>query len=439
MSISLFLSLIPVLFFHNAFTSDRMPSTESSLQYDPYAGGFVYIDSIFKDNIRSVRFHVQGVVLSMPIMGFSETENLRFYFDDLDGGTKDYYYTVELCNHDWTPNDISAMEYIDGFESNPIYNYNYSSITQSEYTHYNIHLPNENLRITKSGNYVLKVYENNDLEDMVITQRFYVMDKKVDIQGLVKRPSSVLYRNSHQEVDFTVLHKGINLTNPFETINATLMQNGRYETAKIGMKPTFIRDEKLVYDFEDINVFPSTKEFRWLDIQSLRFLDERIKYKEMLLGVQQIYITPDQIRSYDKYFYRKDINGNYYISNEDENDSHLNSDYVNVHFTLPFDNPLMEGNLFVMGDFTNWEGKDYNKMTYNPKRSAYECELSLKQGYYNYMYGFQQNEGGEIDYELIEGYYFDSENDYTIFIYYRPFGERYDALIGVKTLNSYLQ
>ena len=413
-------------------------SEEGIPQYD-VEFDHVYTNKIFNNQLRSAKFRVNSLELVAPIITLFGSENLEFSFDDLDGDVKNYYYTIELCNHDWTPSDLSAMEYIDGYESNPVFNYNYSSITVSKYTHYKILLPNEDLSITKSGNYILKIYLDNDQDNMMITHRFYVMEKKVEISANVKRATSLLYRETHQEIDFTLDHEGMEISNPFESLNVTLIQNGRPDNAKIGLKPTFIRDEELVYDYEEENIFPSTKEFRWADLQSLIYLEHRVKFMETILGKSHVYMVEDQIKSFDKYFYSKDINGNFFISTKDENDRDLNSEYVQLHFTLPFNKPLFIGDLYIMGAFTNWDATELNRMVYNEKRKAYELELEVKQGYYNYMIGYKEQADEEIDFNLIEGYFFDSENDYTILVYYRPFGERHDAIIGVKNINSYVQ
>jgi Type 9 secretion system plug protein 1st domain len=422
--------MLPVTFITSSFSPNPVKQNEDEI---------VYTNHVYNENIKSVTFYIDGLFLSLPIISLSENDRILFSFDDLEGDVKNYFYTVELCNSDWTPSYLPTMEYIDGYESNPFYDYNYSSVINSNYTHYKLTLPNDNLAISKAGNYILKVYLDNDPEDLVITQRFYVLNRKVKIDGQVRKPTTIQYAKTHQEIIFNVRHENITITNPFETMNANLMQNNRPDNMKMGLQPTFIRDNTLVYSDQTDNVFPSLKEFRWADLQSLIYFESRIKYTELLLGIRHIWLTEDPIRSYEQYFYRKDINGKFFINTEDEIDRETQSQYVLLHFTLPFDYELSRGNLYVMGAFTNWEAKDVNKMTYNYKRKAYECAIMTKQGYYNYMYGYKENGEDEIDFELIEGYYFDSENDYTIFIYHRPFGQRYDALIGVKTINSYLQ
>ena len=75
-------------------------------------------------------------------------------------------------------------------------------------------------------------------------------------------------------------------------------------------------------------------------------------------------------------------------------------------------------------------------MVYREDFGGYVGELYLKQGFYNYEYIFVDDKKEIIDHSMTVGNYYNTENDYTILVYYRPFTERYDRLIGVKFLNS---
>lgn len=401
------------------------------------AQGEIY-SRTYMDNIRTVRCYTDGLELTLPLITMGGNDQLVCSFDDLDGDQKSYYATIILCNQDWTPSTLPTFEYIDGFESIPLMQYQYSFATLARYTHYEFRLPQVDMTPSLPGNYIIKVYLDDDTSQVAFTQRFYVQDNKVRIQGMVRQPNDLRHRQTHQEVDFSVLHPGYDISNPFQEVFATIMQNNREDNAVIGLKPTFVQDQKLVYDYEEENLFEAMKEFRWVNLQSLMVLDERTKLVEMLLGQQHAFVAEDNIRSYEQYFYRRDINGRFIINVREERIPTLNADYVVTHFTLPFQNELPSGELYIMGGFNNWQATDENKLVYNPQRNAYEGTLLLKQGFYNYLYAYRQREGAPLDFDLIEGNYFETENDYTILIYHRPFGQLYDALIGVHTLNTLL-
>ena len=134
--------------------------------------------------------------------------------------------------------------------------------------------------------------------------------------------------------------------------------------------------------------------------------------------------------------FEEDLNGNRSIESENSNNHSTESDYVWVHFTLPYDFPLVNGNLYLMGALTDWQFTEDAKMTYNFEKKVYEGTLYLKQGYYNYMYVFLEDGQKAGDATLIEGNHFETENDYSVYVYHRQEGSKYDELIGIQHFNS---
>ncbi|MCH5327114.1 MAG: DUF5103 domain-containing protein, partial [Duncaniella sp.] len=66
----------------------------------------------------------------------------------------------------------------------------------------------------------------------------------------------------------------------------------------------------------------------------------------------------------------------------------------------------------------------------------YELSLLLKQGAYNYQYlyvapGSERGESGPV-----EGNYFQTVNEYTVKVYHRPRGGRYDRLVGIGSITT---
>ncbi len=110
-------------------------------------------DSIYKNNIKTVRFHNYGNQLSIPVINLNTTDQVELHFDDLQGGVKYYYYTYQLCDKNWMPVNLSQFDYLKGFTQMRINNYRFSSIAFTKYTHYQATLPEKNSYPTKSGNY----------------------------------------------------------------------------------------------------------------------------------------------------------------------------------------------------------------------------------------------------------------------------------------------
>ena len=263
-----------------------------------------------------------------------------------------------------------------------------------------------------------------------------VFENKVSVAAKVKPASIIEYRTFKQEIDFSVFHQEYPITDPYQDLKIVITQNNRWDNAKTNLKPLFVKDDELVYDYDDVNVFDGGSEFRAFDIKSIRYHSERIKniYKDTLGN--HVELQPDEKRSFKRYSSAVDMNGNYIIKIQEGNHSDIEADYCYVSFFIPYDDAFSAGNLYVAGAFNDWRFMPENQMKYNPKRFGYECTLYLKQGFYNYEYIFIPKGETEADQTFIEGMHQETENDYTIYVYHHQTGTFYDQLIGVKRLNS---
>ncbi len=129
-------------------------------------------------------------------------------------GTR-YYYTVIHCDRHWQPTqELSQFDYLNGFREGEIRDYEISSGTYQDYLHYYLTIPNDEIKWSISGNYLLVVYESGIEDDPIITRRFMVTEDKVKISANVVRPAVVAQQNTHQEIDFGVESKDLNVCNP---------------------------------------------------------------------------------------------------------------------------------------------------------------------------------------------------------------------------------
>lgn len=242
-----------------------------------------------------------------------------------------------------------------------------------------------------------------------------------------------------QEVVFKVNYKGFNIDNPQMEIKATVMQNYRWDNAKTEIKPQFVGLNELNFDFNGVLTFPTAgREFRFFDMRSLRFRGQNIRAFDIRDNENDVYLLYDKPQQQGKYQMIKDLNGQYYIENLDNPDYNRGADYANVHFNFDFGGTVPAGNFYVVGAFNNWTCDENSIMHYDMLDKSYATDILLKQGTYNYSYVFKDIKENTTDQFITEGYYMDTENDYTILLYYTPFGERYDRLISVKYINSIL-
>ncbi|RTL60961.1 MAG: DUF5103 domain-containing protein [Sphingobacteriales bacterium] len=397
----------------------------------------VLSDKIYKSSIKSVKFHMYGDQLGYPIINLNGSDRLELHFDDMDGDVKSYYYTYQLCNADWTPAMYSQFDYIKGFFQNRISTYRLSNVALTKYTHYQAFLPEQNSFPSKSGNYVLKVFLNGNESNIVFTKRFLVVDSKTGINAQIQQPLNATLMRTHHKIQFSLETSALQITNPRQEIKVVILQNYRWDNPIKDIQPTFNRGNVLEYNTENDCIFPGYREWRWLNLSSFRLQSDRVDSAHYTNKTTEIFVKPDGDRKKIPYYYYHDQDGMYYIGGGIDNlNPYWQSDYATVHFTYvpPLNQFIKDKELYLYGELTNYELNDNSRMHFNSEKGVYEATLFLKNGYYDFSYALKDKKG---NIELIDNNYWETENQYTILVYYRPFGGRADQLVGVSKLNSY--
>lgn len=396
----------------------------------------LYSNHIFDDRIKSAQLFKDGWNLSYPIIKLNSSDKLSLNFDLLSDQPESYYYTIIHCDKDWNKSDIFQNDYLDGFMDNPIEDYTNSFNTTVNYIHYRLIFPNDRVAITKSGNYIVRVYPQDKPEVPVLTMRFIIAEDAVKVIPTVHRPLMTKDNNTGQQVDFNVSYSGLQIIDPFRNFYASILQNGRWDNAKRNLKPDFYGDNELKYNsLSNINIFKGGNEFRYFDIKSIRYQTEYVKRIDFVIPNYNVFLYPSENRENKPYFYWQDFNGKYYVAFQEGKRPDIESDYVYVYFTLPSDQIIPGGNIYVTGSLNNWELNKKNLMNYNPEKKQYECTMMLKQGWYNYEFIFLKD-GRSVGDSVFEGNHYETENDYLILIYYRNPRERYDRVVGTSIVNT---
>jgi hypothetical protein len=391
-------------------------------------------------NIHGVKIFIQGNQFDYPIINLGSTSVLELHFDDFDATVKNYSYTYQLCNADWLPVALSSFDYIRGFTQNRLTQYRVSSIAKTKYVHYQVLLPENNSVPTKSGNYILKVFLNGDTSNLAFTRRILILNDLVPIGAQIQQPFNTQLFKTHQKVQFSIDKKKIDVINPQQQLKVVVLQNYRWDNAVSGIQPAFMRQNLYEYNGERDCIFPAGKEFRWIDLQSFRFQSERVKDIDKQSTPFEVEVVSDAERTQQRYIFFRDLNGFYEIRSTDLINPWWQGDYANVHFTfIPVNNqPFINKDLYIAGQMTDYNYNDDTKLEYNAAKGIYEKSLLLKQGYYTYTYVTKDNNlpNAPADVEQTDGNYWETENDYTILVYYRSFSDRSDQLVGVSTINS---
>lgn len=388
-------------------------------------------NKIYVDGIASVKLLSSDDQLSAPVASLGEVFHLSF--DDLTLDVRHLKYMFIHCTHDWRSSELNPIEYIEGFMEDDITSYEHSFNTIEPYLHYSLTFPNENISFTKSGNYVIYVYDDTP-DNPVLTHRFMVVEPlPAKIVPDVHAAMDVNNRFTHQDVSFTVFTGGYRIRNPQQTVHATIQQNGRWDNAIVGLTYHSGNAAELRFDYLDgRNSFPGGAEFHTFDISTLRSNADHIVGISFVNHHNHAYVLQDEARPYSAYESRGTMNGRCYYRNRDLRNE-FSEDYVFTHFTLKSNFPLTDGSVYVFGELTDWQLQDDAKLRYNKEFDFWETELLLKQGAYNYQYVYVPNGSSTIDATYIEGSHYETTNMYNIYIYYQEEGSSYDQLIGFQS------
>ena len=339
-------------------------------------------------------------------------------------------YSLVHCNADWRPSALSDLEYLDGFNTNPIEEFDFSMTTFAHYVHYSLTLPNEDVQFKVSGNYVLLVYPENEPERVLLQVCFSVYENNILVAPSVTSRTDIDYNREHQQVSVTLNANNYRIQNPYNELKVSVTQNGRRDNEVIVNRPLRIQGSQIFFDHDRNLIFEAGNEFRRFEMVATRYAG---------LGVANIYhfdpyyhveLTPVKPRSESSYLYDQTQNGRFVIRQSGASDSDTEADYFVVHFTLDSD-PIPGGKIYIDGELTNHLYSPYNEMVYNPQTEQYEKTLLLKQGSYNYQYLFLPDGTRTATAAPVEGNYYQTVNEYLVKVYHRAPGERYDRLIGI--------
>jgi hypothetical protein len=393
-------------------------------------------DIIIDTNIRTVQLYQQGNQLSYPVLNINSKQKLELHFDDLSAVYKNYYYTIELRNMDWSKTIYNSFEYYRGYNNVRISQYRNSSVAKVKYIHYQINLPENNAFPLKTGNYIVKVYKDADTSKLAFTKRFLVVDNKISFGVNFLQPYSNTIATTHQKMIVNIAAGGFTINDPIQQLRFVIIPNYSFTEARLLKQPTFIRQNTYEYSTEPDIVFDAGNEWRYVDLRSFRFQSDRILSVDYNTTPIKIAVLPSGNRQGSRYVNYVDINGLYSSEVVDFINPLWQSDYGNILFTYRPSNSrqLSNGEVYLYGALTDYKIIDKYKMTYNENTGVYENTQLLKQGFYNYRYVVVKN--GVLETSTTEGSFNNTENSYTLIAYYKSFISRHEEIIGYQNINT---
>jgi hypothetical protein len=413
----------------------------------PYLLFFLFVKSIFlfgqttldnaiyDNKVQTVQLLVNGTDDRYPIITLMG-QQLKLSFDIIGNNNEYFQYTIIHCDQAWKPTNMQQSLYLKGLTFDNINDFKFSTNTYVKYVHYNLLFPNENIKPTIAGNYILKVYRNFDENDFLLTRRFMVLNNQTKIAATARPASLAEYRFTKQELNFTIDYNATAIPNPLQDIKVVILQNNRWDNALRDIAPQFASNGKLDYNYFDKNLFNGGNEFRFFDIRNLRQFSVNVRNKHFD-SLYRCLLNIDEPRGSKQYFQYNDFNGKRVVANKEGNNSDIDGDYALIQFQLSaIANIPSSSEVYVIGEFTDWKFKPEYKMSFNANRLRYDLEVPLKQGRYEYAYSILDTETQKPDESVFEGNHSNTENEYLILVYNRNLQFNYDELIGSVVFNS---
>ena len=399
-------------------------------------------DKVYHPMIHTLQTIVNDDWLHDDVITLGTDDWVSISFDHFTHDYHRFIYKIVHCNADWTPSDLFEVDYMDGFNGQPIEDYENSLNTTMLYTHYRVDLPNDDIQFKVSGNYRVEIYlDEDDNEDNNLNAQpsphpvavacFRIVEPRMGLNVSVTSNTDIDTNQSHQQVSFTLNYPPNEVIDPATEIKPYIYQNGRTDNCVAQPKPTYVTPGHLEYVHNRALIFPAGNEYRRFEVINMHYATQGVDRMSYFAPYYHATLLPDAPRR--NYSYDVDHDGRYLIRYNLAQDVDTESDYLFVHFTL--DMPRRTGgNFYLTGEFT------YNNFTpeyqaiYNDAEQAYETTLLLKQGAYDFMYLWVPNGDSVGQTGPAEGNFYEAENEYQVYIYHRPFGGRYDRLVAAQQI-----
>ncbi len=395
-----------------------------------------YFTNVANSQFKTLQVGVAGQLISEPYIPLGTPKQIQISFDQLgDDGFTQYAYSVIHCDGNWTQSMLTPLEYMNGFQGSLINNYNNSMGTTQSYTNYQLLLPNSDVQFKVSGNYAIQIYNENTPDEILMTACFSIVEPVVVVNGAITGNTNIDTNQSHQQVNFTINYPNFPINYPETDLKVFVYQDSRRDNMVTNLQPMNISGSQVTYAYNNQLVFPGGNEYRRMEFLSDKYVGMHVQNITWHNPYYNVELMTDYKRNNQVWQYDQDQDGRFFINCSACTNPSYQSDYFIVHFTLSCDE-LQGGDVYLNGDLVYDLFTPASQMSYNSQANRYEKAILLKQGSYNYQYLFVPNGSTVGQTGPIEGNFYETQNEYSIYVYYRPFGARYDRLIGAVTLRN---
>lgn len=386
---------------------------------------------VFSPDVKTLQVVANGQWLSPPVLRLGSNDVLQIGFDELSHTFHRYVYQLEHCEADWTPSTaIFESDWMEGFNGNTIDDYENSVNTTVLYTHYRLQIPNERCRLKMSGNYKVHVFDEDNGHEEVLCAEFRVVEPIVNVGISASTNTDVDFNQSHQQVSMTMNYGGLRVSNEQQQIYTVVQQNGREDNQCINPRPTSRQPSCLKWEHCRELVFDAGNEYHKFEV---------LDVSHPTMGIDRILWDGSHYQAYPyaceqrrSYVYDQDANGAFYVRNSENTENDHTCDYVYVNYAMLRADNYPGYDVVIEGQWTTETPRNY-VMTYDEAERSYHTRILQKQGYYSYQFLLRDTDG-RTRIMPEEGSFFETENRYHAYVYFKGIDERTWRLVGYQEI-----
>ncbi len=390
---------------------------------------YAQVQRIFDSSVRTLTLVVDDDPTMPPVLSLAKRQGVEISWDQMSHDFHRYRYHIEHCNWDWTPSEgLFESDYLAGLNDQLVEDCEKSFNTTQIYTHYSLSLPNRETRFLLSGNYRVLVFDEDDEESPVLEAQFCVYENTAGIRSEISSNTDIDFNGQHQQVSLAIDYGTLDVIDPSQNLHTVVMQNRRHDNCVSDLTPNIRSGKGIEFTHNKNLIFKAGSEFHHFEILDVHRTSTGVDRMDWIDPFYHASLFPDQPAS--NYSYTEDQNGVYVLRSADDTDDAFTAEYVVVHFTLQTPR-LPGGDVYVCGQWTGQTLSPDCKMEYDEDNFEYHASILLKQGYYSYQY--VQEDGSTA---RTMGDFYETENEYSIFVYFRGQSARYDRLAGYSRVKT---
>ena len=379
---------------------------------------------------RTIQLHAGSGETSLPIVEMGSGLHLRLAFDMM--GSRGRPLTVYFYHADrnWK-RDLFAAEYLSIFHRDDIMDYRQSQATYVDYVHYEYQFPNSVIDFRLSGNYILRVTEQGREDEVLFERPFFVTEQSTPID---MRLDNVLVAGRQ----FTSIQPFVRFSPPELNTNVfdytvCFLRNSWYQASRCVDRPSLNVRPDLQYFLEPRNSFGHLTANYYINLSDIR-TGGRIERVDQNSIPWSVTLEPDYA-NLGASGIAPFLNGQSLVREgvRSVTDPDYSGEYIDVTLRLvPPNEQRVQGRVFIVGSFSNWEAIEENRLQWDGSRGWYEGVVNMKQGQHEYRYmvddaGLQRALDGGIP---------QTQNMFTTFIYFDDISAQTDRLIAAQGVLS---